>query len=480
MTHLNDHDHEHNHEHNHEHDHHHGHAHDDGHEHEHEHGHDHDHHHGHDHEHDHEPERAFSVAVTSPSPTRRVLSIQIPADELEKERSRVLSEYRREMRVPGFRKGKVPAGYIQKNYADSIHTDAVRNLLPAVFEQALQEQRLFPLGDPHFDKVEFPEGGLSFEAHIEVRPDIDLKGYDRLSVEATRRETADGDVDEMVAHLRERLAVFSTVDRAATATDYVVLDYVPLSEGGEPEEQHRVKDYPVSLASENLLVEFRNGLAGARAGDEKTIAVVYPPDFGDSELAGTKRSFRVRVTEVKEKLLPEADDNFARRIDPQVASLLELRLRIREQLAAEEESRYRREVDEKIIDSVMAANPFEVPEVMVQNYLDSLVEEDRRQRDGSADHESRDRAIRESYRGAAERAIRRYFVLDAIRRQEGIRVSREEVDQRIRIIAEEIGKPEAEVRSLLEQGHRRANLENDMLDEKAMALLRERTAVNAG
>jgi len=205
--------------------------------------------------------------------------------------------------------------------------------------------------------------------------------------------------------------------------------------------------------------------------------VVYPADFGDAELAGSKRSFAVRVTEVKEKLLPEADDNFAKRIDPQVASLLELRLRIREQLKAEEESRYRREVDEKIIDSVIASNPFEVPEVMVQNYLDSLIEEDRRQRETDADDAARDQAIRESYRGAAERAIRRYFILDAVRRQEGLTVSREEMDQRISAIAQQIGKPEPEVRALLGQGRRRANLESDVLDEKAMALLRERTEV---
>jgi trigger factor len=432
------------------------------------------------HVHDHGEDRTFSVAVASPSSTRRVLSIQVPADEMEKERSRVLSEYRRELRIPGFRKGKVPLGYIQKNYGDTIHTDAVRNVLPAVFEQALHQERLFPLGDPRFEKVEFPDGGLSFDAHIEVRPDIELKGYDRLTVEATRREIADGDVDAMVAHLRERLAVYSRVDRAATPDDYAVLDYVPLSESGEPDEAHRVKEYPVALSSQNLLEEFRTGLLGARAGDEKTISVVYPADFGDTELAGTRRSFQVRVTEVKEKLMPDADDSFARRVDPQVASLLELRLRIREQLNAEEEARFRREVDEKIIDSVIAQNPFEVPGVMLENYLSSLVEEDRRQRDRSADHEARDNAIREAYRETALRAVQRYFVLDAVRRQEKVAVTREEMDERIRAIAAQVEKPEAEIRGLLNQGRRRANLESDLLDEKSMAFLRGRATVKTG
>jgi hypothetical protein len=287
MTHGHDHDHDHEHAHGHDHDHDHAHGHDHDHDHDHAHGHDHDH----DHDHDHGPDREFTVSVESPSETRRVLSVQVPASELEKERSRVVGYYKRELKIPGFRKGKVPTSYVEKNYGDSIQADAVRNVLPAVLEQALHQERLFPLGDPRFEKVEFPDGGLSFEAHIDVRPDVVLKGYDRLAVEATQREIADAQVDEMVNHLRERMAAFNTVDRAATASDYAVLDYVPRNQAGEPEEAHRVKDYPVLVSSENLLEEFRAALEGARAGDEKDVSVTYPKDFGDAELAGTSRTF---------------------------------------------------------------------------------------------------------------------------------------------------------------------------------------------
>jgi trigger factor len=452
-----------------------------GHDHVHEHGHDHGHDHDHDHDHDHHhgPERAFAVTVQSPSQTKRVLSIQVPAEEMEKERSRVLAGLRKEVRIPGFRKGKVPAGYIQKNYAEVVQSDAVQNVLPAVFEQALHQEQLFPLGDPRFENVQFPDGGLSFDATIEVRPDIELKGYDRMVVQATRRPVQDSDVEQMLLSLRERLAAFETVDRVATPTDYVVLDYVPLAESGEPDEKLRVKDYPVSLAGESLLEEFRTGLVGAKAGDERRIDVVYPADFGDPELAGKSRSFQVRVNEVKERLLPEADDNLAKRIDPGVATLLELKIRIREQLEAEEQSKYQREVDEKIIDQIIAGNPFDVPEVMIENYLTSVIEEDRKQREPNTDDKARDREIREAYRDSAIRAIRKYFVLDATRRQQDITLSPAEVDQRIQTIAERLGKPLPEVRALIDQGRRRAGLESDMLDEKAMAFLRERTEVKA-
>lgn len=397
---------------------------------------------------------------------------------MEKEREAVRAEVRRELRIPGFRKGKVPPGYIEKNYADVIATDAVRNMLPVVYEQGLARERLHPLGDPTFQNVEFADGGLRFEAAIEVRPDVVLKGYDRISVESARRDVTDQDVEGAMAALRERFAVYETVDRPATPADTVAIDYVPLDASGAPEEKARVTGYTVSLASDNLLDEFRTGLAGMKAGDEKNIAVAYPADFGDPDLAGTSRTFAVRLAEVKEKLLPEPDDAFAKRVDPTSATLLDLRLRIRKELGAEEETRFKRDVDEKIIDAVIAGNPFEVPEVMIANYLESLVEEDQRHRGGAAD-ETRAGEIRQLFRASAERAIRRYFILDAIKRQESLAVTAADMDERIRAMAQHVGRSEEDVRRALEQPGRRRGLESDLLDEKAMAFLRERTTVKS-
>jgi len=447
--------------------------------HDHDHAHDHDLDHGHGHHHPPVAERAFTVAVSRPSETRRVLSIQVPAEEMEKERADVLAGLRRELRIPGFRKGKVPVGIIQKHYADVIQSDAVRNLLPTVFEQALERERLFPLGEPRFENVRFEEGGIAFDVRIDVRPEITLKDYTGITIGVPRHPVEDRDVDKAVESLRERLAIFETVNRPAGETDYLVIDYVPLTPAGEPEEKSRVKGYPVTLASESLLAEFRTGLVGARAGDDKEIQVTYPSDFSDTALAGTSRTFRVHVNEVKEKMLPDANDNFAKRIDESAGSLLELRLKIRRQLEAEEESRHRQEADEKIMDAILAANPFEVPEVMVENYLASLVTEDRRQRGPVPDEETRAAEIHQAFRGSAERMIRKYFVLDAVTRQENLEVSDADIDERLRAVAERLGKPEVEVRQHMAGTKQRRGLESDMLDEKAMGFLRERSTVRA-
>ena len=443
----------------------------------HDHAHDHEHDHDHHHHHHHGPERVFTVTVATPSQTRRVLSIQVPAEELEKEQAAVLAEMRKQIRVPGFRKGKVPPGFIQKNYADVIQTDAVRNLLPDVYEQALHKEHLHPLGEPVFENIKLDNGGVSFDVKIDVRPEVKLQGYEKVTVDVPRRTIADQDVDQTVEALRERLAAFDNVSRPATPNDHLVIDYVPLNDDGSPDETSRASAYPVSLSSDGLLAEFRDGLVGMKAGDEKDIRVKYPADFGDERVAGTERSFHVRVAEVKEKLLPELDDNFAKRIDEQAATLLELKLRIRKQLEAEEESRYRREVDEKIIDAVIDANPFEVPDVMVDNYLDSLVEEDRRHHGQAKPDPAREKEIREMFRGSATRMIQKYFVMDAVRRQEKIELSAEDVDQRIQLLAQGLGKSPEEIRQMVAHPERRRGFESDLVEEKTMRFLRERAVV---
>src|SRR5712672_3616406 len=217
--------------------------------HDHEQSHDHAHDHDHHHHHHHGPVRSFTVTVAAPSQTRRVLSVQVPAEELEKERSAVLEEMRRQIRVPGFRKGKVPAGFIQKNYADAIQSDAVRNLLPDVYEQALHRENLHPLGEPMFENVKLEGGGVTFDVKIDVRPEVTLQGYEKVTVDVPRRSITDQDVDQAVESLRERLAAFDTVTRPAAPGDHLIIDYVPLAADGTPEEKSRAKAYPVTLGS---------------------------------------------------------------------------------------------------------------------------------------------------------------------------------------------------------------------------------------
>jgi trigger factor len=418
--------------------------------------------------------KTFTVSVQENGQCGRILNLRIHDEAFQAEKSRVTDKLRRELNVPGFRKGKVPVGYIRKNYADLVHSEAVQNLLPEVYHQAVHSENLLPLTDPRFEKLTAKDGdGVSVEAHIEVKPEIRLTGYTGVSVTVERREIGDTDVEETLQGLRKHMATYSTVARPAQGDDLVVIDYAPVLESGETDEAARRRDYGVNLTSETLLPEFREGLAGLAGGGEKDISVQYPAEFPDAALAGKEKKFRVVVKEVKERLLPELDDAFAKNVAPNVESMEALRKRIREDLEKEEQSRYRQRVQESVIDNIIRNNEFEVPTAMVENYLTSLLEEDRRRRPQVDDESEREREIREMFHDVAVRGIKKFLIMEAVQKQENLTVSDSEIDQKVESLARDSGRPVEDVRKFLRDPARRRTLGNDLLDEKVLDFLRD-------
>jgi trigger factor len=422
-------------------------------------------------------DRKFTVTQSTPSQCVRVLTIEVPEEEMEREREAVARQLRRDLRVPGFRRGKVPMAYVEKNYGDVIQGDAVRNLLPAVYEEAVVREGLRPITEPRFEKLKAERGeGMRVEARVEIRPDVRITGYDSVRIQVPRRPVGDAQVDEALQGLREGMATYVAVDRPSVSTDYMIIDYAPKLESGEIDAKAWQRGYPVDLTGGSLLEEFRSGLVGTTAGQSLDIRVHYPSDFAEASLAGKERSFHVEVKEVKEKLLPELDDNFASRVAEGVSSVEELRARVREDLEHREAHRFTHEVEERVIDQLIASNPFEVPRVMVDNYLASLVEEDR-QRRRRPDDPDRDQEIRRAFEETAVRAVKRYFVLEAVRKQEAIAATDEELAERIASLAASTGQPVADLEAYFRHPERRRNLESEIVDRKVLNVLRERADI---
>ena len=420
----------------------------------------------------------FKVTVTRTSGCRRVLSIEIPKDEVEREEARVLEELRRDLKVPGFRKGRVPTKFIERNYAEAIHDDAVRNLLPAAYEESLVREGISPIGEPKFVNLKAERGeAATVDVEIEVRPEIRLKDYLGVEVRVEKRAIADKDVDETLQRIREQRGSYAVVERPARETDIVVIDYAPVLPDGGVDEKKTIRNYPVELSSPSLLPEFRDGLNGIEVNGVKDIVVRYPDDFPEKPLAGTEKSYRVTAKEIKELRLPDLDDSFARELGDQFPDLPALKDRLKTDLESEEDKRRRHEVEEKIIDRVIEANPFDVPDVMVENYLASVLEQDRRRRPDVADEAGREKEVRGHFRAAAIRTIKKFLVLEAVRKQENIEVGASEIQAKIDEIAKSGGDREAEVRAYFSHPERRRSFENELLDRKAIELLLERAVV---
>jgi trigger factor len=423
-------------------------------------------------------DQKFTVTVDSPSQCKRVLSIEIEAEEVQKEEAKILQKYRKELKVPGFRKGKVPARYIEKNYGSVIHGDAVQNLLPAFYEEALAEHKLAPLGDPKFENMDTDsEGKVSVDVVFEVAPKVEISGYENLEVEVKKKEVGDKEIQEVLDKIREGFATLTVVDRESKPEDYLIIDLAPVLDSGEINEKEIMRNYPVDLSAGSLFEEFQEGLLGMKIGDEKQITVHYPENFPDKERAGTDTTFHVSLREIKEKVLPDIDDEFAKKIGEDIESLDALKQRIHKDLVAEEDTRYDREIEEKMIDLIIEKNPFEVPDIMIDNYLTSLIEEDRKKRPNVASEEEREREIRKIFREMAARNVKKYFILIALKKQRDFSVEAEEVENKINEIAESSGDKAEEVKEYFKQGKPRTNLESQIQDEKVFSFLRENAVI---
>jgi trigger factor len=410
---------------------------------------------------------------------KRVLSIEIPAEELDREKAVVMAELRRDLKVPGFRKGKVPSKYIEKNYKEAIHSDAVRNLLPSVYEGALVREGITPISEPKFDNVKTEEGDtISFEVTVEVRPEVTIEDYRGIKVKVKKKEIMDSDVDAALEHLREGTTTLRVVDREVREGDFVLVDYGPLLDSGEIDSKLFATNYPVDLSGQNLLKEFREGLIGLSTGEEKDIFVQYPDDFPEKETAGTSKTFRVKVKEIKEKELPELDDEWAKRVGgDKFSSLEDLRTQIRKDLTEEEDKRASHDAEEQIIDKLIERNAFDVPEAMVSNYLRSVLDEDRKRRPNVPDEAERERELTEQFHGVAVRTIKKYFVLEAVGKQEQIDARPDDVEAKIEQLTNEGRHEPEEVKAYFRNPQRRRSLENELRDRKILDFLRENANV---
>ncbi|UCH82805.1 MAG: trigger factor [Candidatus Latescibacterota bacterium] len=426
-------------------------------------------------------ERKFTVSVESPSGCKRVLSLDIPKEEVEKEESRVRDALRRDLKVPGFRKGKVPLKYIEKNYGGAVHADAVQNLLPAVYEDALNREGIRPIAEPRFENLKAERGeNISVEVVVEVRPEVVVEGYQDVKVKVQKNEIGEKEISEVLERLREQNATLAVVDRASKEDDFLLIDYAPLLDSGNIDGTKLSENYPVDLTGGSLLPEFREGLIGLSVKDEKDIEVEYPDDFPEKNVAGTKKKFRVTVKEVKEKRLPEINDEFAKSLGKEFTGLAALKEKVGEDLVAEEAKRRDHDVEEMIIDQLIEKNPFDVPDAMVENYLASVLEEDRQRRPNAPDEAEREKEIREHFTQAAVRTIKKFLILEAVRKQESLDVSREDIEAKIGELTAGGEERSDEIKEYFRHPERRRSLENEMRDRKVLDFLREKADITVG
>jgi trigger factor len=422
----------------------------------------------------------MKVEVEEMGACKRRLQVEEGPEVVQRAWAEALSRVQRQARLPGFRKGKVPPSMIRLHFADDVRQEVARHLIPEVYRQALTEARLEPVEDPDLRDVTLQENAaLKFSAVVEIKPAIALGAYTGLAVTHAPRPFAEAEVDEALDQLRERHAEFRAVERAADLGDLVLVDYTLTPEGLEPRSE---KGYALVIGRGAVMPEIEEAVIGLQPGGSRRTRVRFPDSHPNEALRGKAGEAEVTVTEVKEKVLPALDDDFARSVG-EFESLAALKAELRKGLETRREQENRRALETAVMEAVLGRHAFEVPEALVLRQVGHQIEHARehvRRQGVDPDKVPWDyEKMLAELRPGAEQAVRRALLIEAIAAQEGLEPSEADVDAEVERLAQAGRRPAPAVRSMLEQSGDLERMRLSLREKRTLDFLIERSNVTA-
>lgn len=409
------------------------------------------------------------------------LRIEIPAVEVGRAIAKAYQKVGSRVRIPGFRPGKAPRALIDRHVGKSaVNETAFDELFPRAYLTAIQEAGVEPIDRPEVSELTLEEGQpCRFKVQVEVMPEVKLGQYKGLSAVKAVVPVTDADVDQVLEHLRERQAelVVSEADQVAPGL-FAVIDFEGFIDG-KPFAGGAGKDVELEVGGGRFLPEFETGIVGAAKGEEREVKVTFPPDYGAQHLAGKEAVFRIQVKEIKEKKLPELDDEFAKDVS-EFATLAELVADIRQRVAEEREKASREGLEQQLIEAAAKNAEVEVPEKLVDRRVEAKLRdfEERLRMSGYTLEEylgdNRTEAdLRRELRGVAAEEVRTRLVIEAIAKAEGVQVSEEEILARLTTLAGGDAARAAELKARLEKENRLDEFVARLASERAVNLLVE-------
>jgi trigger factor len=415
---------------------------------------------------------------------KREIELEIPAENVTKATEKVARDLARVARVPGFRPGKAPVTLIRRRFAGDIQGEVLQSLVPEYLEKALDEKKLVPVTRPEVDKVEFKEGEpLKFRAVFEVLPEFELGNYHGIEIQVDAVEAGEAQVDKVVEEMRERAATFVPVEgHAAKDGDFALIKLSGMPEGGgDPVEADNIMCH---IGAEETLESFTENLRGANPGETKKFQSQYPDDYPDQKLAGKTYDYSVEVLAIKEKKLPEVNDEFARDAAGEasgVTTVAELRKKILENLEAAKEEQQSSQAREKILEALVKKHDFPVPEALVEHQMDVRLERTVRSltaqgvdpRAVNVDWVS----LRRRQHDRAVDDVKAELLLDRIADAEKIEATDEDVEKEISALAEPSGESATALRARLTKQGALDRMKSKLRSDKTIDWLYRNTRI---
>ena len=424
-------------------------------------------------------DNSIKTTVTKTGDWQRDLEVEVAAGRIEVAMDRAMRRHRKRLELPGFRKGKVPLQVVKSRYGEAIRRGVINDLLPTLVQEATRNAGLTPAAPPKITRLDHEPGQpLSFTASVDIWPEIEVENFENLKVTRIVHEVTDAEADEQLADLRSRHATERSVERGLRKGDVLIADLQRTDGAGVPIVGDKFEKRYFLIGSDNApSPEFEEAVIGMRAGEERRVIFFYRQDLPKGELAGTQDSFQVTAREVRERNLPELDDEFARDVGDQFQSLEELRQHVTAQLESRWEHLGRQRLRGELMGGLIRENPFELPDSVVDGYLENVRrerEEARKRQDPLRDKaEAEDDERDGEERAVAIRRLRGHLLLEGMRRKIDVEVSDEEFDAALRARAEADGIAVEELKA----SPRAADLRRDLEEEKIFEHLGERAEV---
>ncbi len=433
------------------------------------------------------------------NPCERELTIEVPAEVVKSETENIVGRYQKLARVPGFRKGKVPASLVRQRFAKEINDDVVEALVPKYLREETTKQNLAPVSQPRVTDLHIERGEpMRFKASFEIMPEFKVAPYDDIRVSTIDSNVSDEEVETALNNLRERQATYSAVeeDRPLADGDFAIASFKGTPKEGEADAKPGAPDAPavgaagskpvevdeimVEIGGENTIPEFTANLRGAKPGEQPTFDVKYADDFSDKRLAGKTLTYEVTVKGIKTRSVPELNDDFAKELSTDLNTVEELRNRLRENMKAEKEHEAQHQGKDKLVEELVKRNDFPVPQSMVNEQIDLRLERGLRalaaQGMRTEDMKRMDFArLRAGQQEAALREVKASLILEQIAEQEKIEISDEEFEQELQALATQSKQTIEQVRARLTENGGLDRIRHRLRNEKTLDTLYRRS-----
>lgn len=414
----------------------------------------------------------MKVDLEKKSGCRRILKIEIPDAELKSEMEAVYRDIGRTAKIPGFRAGKIPRQILEQRFAKEAQDQLLKRVIPQAYSKAVQEKELHPVGNPHVKDVKFKENEpLKFEALLDVSPVIKLSTYQGIKLKKKKVEVKEEEVVRALENLRQQQAQYKVVsERGVEAGDMVIADWDLVCEGNPVE---KVKDTWLLIEEKNFIPGFCPLLIGAKAGEKKEIRIQVPADYRQKQAAGKEGIFQVAVKEIKERIVPELNDDFAKELG-KFETLTQVREELKKQLERikekDEENNLKHQVEKQLI----SENNFDLPEFLVERVAEEVLRRAAQQmlQRGVSEKEleAQFETLKKNAREKAEAEVRLSYIVDEIGKAESVAVAKEDIEK---YLAQQVqaGQNPAYLKQIFEHREQLEELKSHLLTEKVLQFL---------